>query len=104
MYSGFANIVAFATSGLIQVRNGSSYQNSTVHFTGGVTYHFRLAINVSTHTYAVFVTAPGGMEQTVGTNLMFRSEQSGVTSLDHWGAIVNNTSSGTLKVCSFSAQ
>lgn len=103
-YTGFANIVAFATTGVIQARSGGSYVNSSVHFTGGVTYHFRLTIDVSTHTYSVFVTPAGGSEQTVGTNLLFRTEQNTVTSLDHWGVIVNNTSSGTLKVCGFKAQ
>jgi hypothetical protein len=104
MYTGFANIVAFAATGVIQVRNGGSYQNSSVHFTGGVTYHFRLTIDVSAHTYSVFVTPAGGTEQTVGTGLLFRNGQDTVTSLDHWGAIVNSTSSGTLKVCSFAVQ
>lgn len=103
-YTGFANIVAFATTGVIQARSGGSYVNSAVHYTGGVTYHFRLTINVSTHTYSVFVTPAGSTEQTVGTNLLFRTEQNTVTSLDHWGAFVNNTSSGTLKVCSFAVQ
>jgi hypothetical protein len=50
------------------------------------------------------VTPAGGSEQTVGTNFAFRTEQNTVTSLDHWGALVSSTSSGTLKVCNFTAQ
>jgi hypothetical protein len=103
-FSGFANIVAFATSGIIQARSGGSYVNSTVPFTGGVRYHFRLAINVTTHMYSVFVTPAGGSEQTVGTNFAFRTEQNTVTSLDHWGSWVNSSSSGTLQVCNFAVQ
>lgn len=103
-FSGFANIVAFATSGVIQARSGGSYVNSNVPFTGGVSYHFRLAINVTTHMYSVFVTPAGGSEQTVGTNFAFRTEQNTVTSLDHWGSWVNSTSSGTLQVCNFAVQ
>jgi hypothetical protein len=103
-YTGFANIAAFATTGVIQARSGGGYVNSSVRFTGGVTYHFRLAIDVSAHTYSVFVTPAGGAEQTVGANLLFRTEQNTVTSLDHWGAIVNTTSGGALKVCRFTAQ
>ena len=103
-FTGFANIVAFATSGVIQARNGGGYFNSTIQYSGGTSYHFRLAINVTAHTYSVFVTPAGGSEQTVGTNFAFRTEQNTVTSLDHWGALVNSTSSGTLKVCNFTAQ
>ncbi|HZR27840.1 MAG TPA: hypothetical protein VFA71_03600 [Terriglobales bacterium] len=103
-FTGFANIVAFATTGIIQARNGGSYFNSTIHYSGGVSYHFRLAINVTAHTYSIFVTPAGGSEQTIGTNFAFRNEQNTVTSLDHWGSEVSATSSGTLQVCNFAAQ
>jgi len=103
-YSGFANIVAFAASGVIQARNGSSYVNSTVSYSGGVSYHFRLVINVTAHTYSIFVTPAGGSEQTVGSNFAFRTEQNTVTGLDHWGSLVNATPGGTLKVCNFTVQ
>ena len=103
-FTGFANIVAFATTGIIQARNGGSYFNSSISYSGGTSDHFHLAINVTAHTYSVFVTPAGGSEQTVGTNFAFRTEQNTVTSLDHWGAFVNSTSSGTLKVCNFTAQ
>ncbi|PYX91319.1 MAG: hypothetical protein DMG67_10445, partial [Acidobacteria bacterium] len=75
-----------------------------IHYSGGITYHFRLVINVTAHTYSVFVTPAGGSEQTVGTGFLFRTEQNTVTSLDHWGAKVNTTPGGTLKVCNFTAQ
>ena len=102
--TGFANIVAFSATGVIQARNGGSYVDSAVHYTGGSTFHFRLAINVTSHTYSIFVTPAGGTEQTVGTNFAFRTEQNTVTSLDHWGAKVNTTPGGTLRVCNFIAQ
>jgi len=104
-YSGFANLVIFTTNGTIQARNGGSYAAlSTINFSPGVNYHFRLAINVSTHMYSIFVTPAGGSEQTVGSNYAFRSEQNTVTSLDHWGALVNTTPGGTLQVCNFTVQ
>ncbi|HLQ50562.1 MAG TPA: hypothetical protein VK129_03635, partial [Terriglobales bacterium] len=102
--TGFANIVAFSATGIIQARNGGSYFDSTIHYSGGISYHFRLVINVTAHTYSVFVTPAGGSEQTVGTGFLFRTEQNTVTSLDHWGAKVNTTPGGTLKVCNFTAQ
>jgi hypothetical protein len=104
-YSGFANLAVFTTAGTIQARNGGSYAAaSTINFSPGVTYHFRLAINVTNHTYSIFVTPAGGTELTVGSGFAFRSEQSGVTSLDHWGALVNTTPGGTLQVCNFTVQ
>jgi hypothetical protein len=104
-YSGFANLVVFTTAGTIQARNGGGYAAaSTINFTPGVNYHFRLAINVSAHTYSIFVTPAGGSELTVGTNFAFRAEQNTVTSLDHWGALVNATPGGTLQVCNFTVQ
>jgi hypothetical protein len=103
--TGFANIIAFsATTGVIQARNGGAYVDSAVPYTGGTSYHFRLVINVTAHTYSIFVTPAGGSEQTVGMNFAFRTEQNTVTSLDHWGAKVNATPGGTLKVCNFTAQ
>jgi hypothetical protein len=104
-YSGFANLVVFTTSGTIQARNGGAYAAaSTINFSAGVNYHFRLAINVSAHTYSIFVTPAGGSEVTVGSNYAFRTEQNTVTSLDHWGALVNTTPGGTLEVCNFTVQ
>jgi poly(beta-D-mannuronate) lyase len=104
-YSGFANIVVFTPSGTIQARNGGSYTAaSTINFSAGVTYHFRLAINVTAHTYSIFVTPAGGSELTVGSSFAFRNEQNTVTSLDHWGALVNTTPGGTLQVCNFTVQ
>ena len=34
-FTGFANIVAFATTGIIQARNGGSYFNSSIPYSGG---------------------------------------------------------------------
>jgi hypothetical protein len=105
-FSGFANIVIFTTSGTIQARNGATYAPTTpaIPFSAGITYHFRLAIDVTTHSYSIFVTPAGGSEITVGTNFAFRTEQNTVTSLDHWGSLVNATPGGTLQVCNFTLQ
>src|SRR5581483_17934 len=56
-FTGFACIVRFNTVGDIDARNGGNYAAAaTVPFTGNSTYHFRLVINVSAHTYSIFVT------------------------------------------------
>ncbi len=104
-YSGFANLAVFTTTGVIQAYNGTAYTAaSSIPFSAGNAYHFRLAVNVTAHTYSIFVTPPGGSELTVGSNFAFRSSQNTVTSLDTWGALVNTTPGGTLQVCNFTAQ
>jgi hypothetical protein len=104
-YAGFAALVRFNSSGTIDARNGAAYAptTSTIHYSGGLTYHFRLAINMTNHTYSIFVTAPGGVEQTVGTGFAFRTEQSAVKQLNSWGTFVGSTT-GSDKVCGFLVQ
>ena len=102
-YSGFATLARFNPSGNIDARNGSAYSAaSAIPYAAGATYHFRMVINVAAHSYSVFVTPPGGSELTVGSGFAFRSEQSTVTSLDHWGVFVETTGSDT--ACSFTTQ
>jgi len=101
-FNGFATLARFNPSGNIDARNGSSYKaNSTIPYHAGLQYHFRLVINIPTHRYSIFVTPPKSMELTVGTNFAFRTQQAGVTSLDHWGV---ESSSGSDTVCSFTIQ
>ena len=107
-YTAFANLVAFnGTQGIILARNGGTYPPpvTTVPYTGGLTYHFRLAVNVPAHTYSIFVTPPGGSEVTIGNNYAFRLEQNTVTSLNNYGVFVGTTSAtDTLTVCNFGIQ
>jgi hypothetical protein len=101
-YTGFATLARFNSSGDIDARNGGGYAAaSTIPYSGGRMYHFRLVINIPAHTYSIFVTPPGGTELTVGTNFAFRSEQSTVTSLDHFGVFA---ASGSSTVCNFAIQ
>jgi parallel beta-helix repeat protein len=102
-YTGFATLARFNPSGDIDARNGGSFSGPTppLAYSGGSSYHFRLVIDVAAHTYSVFVTPPGGTEQTVGQSLAFRSEQSAVTSLDHFGVIAG---AGANTVCGFTVQ
>ena len=98
-YTSLAAIARFNPTGDIDARNGGAYAAaSTIPYQAGVSYHFRLVVDITTHTYSIFVTAPGGTEQTVGSGFAFRSEQSGVSQLNSWGAY---SAVGSEEVCGF---
>jgi len=98
-YTGFAVLARFNPSGNIDARNGGAYAAAaTIPYASGVTYHFRVVVNVPAHTYSIFVRAPGGTERTVGSNFAFRTEQNTVTSLNSWGTFA---SAGSSTACSF---
>jgi hypothetical protein len=101
-YTGFATLARFNPSGSIDARNGGAYAaSSTIPYSAGLTYHFRMVVNATARTYSIFVRPPGGSELTVGTNFAFRTEQSGVTSLNWWGVNVNSGTTGSSTVCNF---
>src|SRR5205823_6201730 len=84
-YSDMAVIVRFNAGGTIDARNGGAYAAAnSIGYTPGTSYHFRLVVDVSSHTYSAYVTPAGSAEQTIGTDFAFRTEQSGVTSLANW--------------------
>src|SRR5579859_3507959 len=98
-YTGFAVITRFNPSGNIDARSGGSYTaTSTIPYSGGVKYHFRVVVNIGTHTYAAYVTAPGQAEQTISANLNFRTEQATVSQLNWVGAF---SEVGTETLCNF---
>src|SRR5262249_19109590 len=100
-WTGLATIVRFNSSNTIDARNGSIYSAAIgVQYTAGATYHIRETVDVTTHTYSVFVTAPGGTEQLLAQNYSFRTEQQGVTSLDNVTAVAE---AGSLTVCNVAA-
>jgi hypothetical protein len=101
-YTGFAVITRFNPSGNIDARNAGAYAaTSTIPYTGGVKYHFRVVVNVAAHTYSAFVTPAGGTELTIGTNFAFRSEQA-TTSMLNWNGAFSEVGSET--ICSFALQ
>jgi len=102
-YTDLAGIARFSTTGKIDARNGGAYAAATsVAYSAGVSYHFRLVVNVTAHTYSIYVTPAGGTEQTIGLNYGFRTEQNTVTNLADWSAYVDSASAGSLAVCNFS--
>jgi uncharacterized membrane protein len=96
-FTGFAISARFNPSGDIDARNGGAFvAASTIPYVAGTSYHFRAVVNVPANTYSMYVTPAGQAEITVGTNYSFRTEQAGITSIDHWDA---TSSVGTITLC-----
>jgi Alginate lyase len=96
-FTGFAVSARFNPTGDIDARNGSAFvAANTIPYTAGISYHFRVVVNVPANTYSMYVTPAGQTELTVGTNYSFRTEQLGIASIDHWDA---TSSAGTITLC-----
>ncbi len=81
-YSDLAVAIRFNPLGQIDARNGSSYSAlNAVSYSAGVSYNFRINVNVPAHTYTVSVTPQGKAAVVVAQNYAFRSEQSTILSL-----------------------
>jgi hypothetical protein len=94
-YPAMACIARFNPTGQIDAYNGTAYAAaSSINYSANLSYHFRLVVNVTAHTYSVFVTPPGGSELTVGSNFAFRSTANTMTSLDNWNLDENATPAG----------
>jgi hypothetical protein len=104
-YGGLAAIVRMNGAGRIDARDGDQYAaQSKVPYAAGVSYHFRVEVNVPAHSYSVYVTPPGGAERVIGTGLAFRDEQSAVPSLDTWNVRNALPAGSTLTVRNFAVR
>src|SRR2546429_618834 len=98
-FADLAVIVRFNSGGTIDARNGGAYgAASAIAYAAGTSYHFRLVVDVPSHTYSAYVTPAGGTEQTIGTGFTFRIEQNAVASLANWALY---SDAGTHTVCNF---
>jgi len=96
-YASMGVAVRFSSSGDIDVRNGGAYAAAmTLPFSVGSSYHLRVPINVPAHTLSVYVTPPGGPEQTLASNYAWRTEQASATSLGYVGLMDDQ---GSMAVC-----
>ncbi len=83
-YEDLACLVRFASTGLIEARNGGAYQAVTpLTYTAGTIYRFSLTANLSTKRYSVTVTPAGGSPVAIATNYAFRTEQANATFVNH---------------------
>src|SRR6266550_4012641 len=85
-WTNLAAIVRFNSTGTIDARDGGDYAAATaIPYTAGTTYHFRLDVDLASHSYTTYVTPAGGTEQPVGNAFAFRTEQSAVSALNTLG-------------------
>ncbi|MDY6934891.1 MAG: fibronectin type III domain-containing protein [Spirochaetota bacterium] len=97
-FSDFAILVRFNETGLIDIRNGDSYEaDETVPYTLGICYQFRLAVDVTNHTFSVYVTPENTSETMIAMDYIFRTEQNTVTNLNNIGVWADD--GGSLQVC-----
>lgn len=94
-YTGLACMIRFNSTGTIDARNGGAFAAVTaMPFSANTTYHLRFDVNMTSHTYSAYVTAPGGSPVTIASDYAFRTEQAAVTSLDTFDVNVNATPGG----------
>src|SRR5438034_1346657 len=85
-WTTLAAIVRFNPTGTIDARNGGDYAAATaIPYTPGTTYHFRLDVDIASHSYTAYVTPAGATEQLVGSAFAFRTEQAAVSVLNNLG-------------------
>ena len=100
-YTALAAAVRFNSSGRIDARNGGAYAAaSSIPYSAGKSYRFRLVVDVPARRYSAWVTPAGGSELALASNFAFRAEQAGVTSLAN---LAHAASSGSETVCGFAA-
>jgi hypothetical protein len=98
-WTDLAAIVRFNEQGLIDARNGSTYQaREPITYADGTTYPVRMVVNRPARKYSVYVTRPGESEKAVGIDYAFRTEQSAVTALNNLALAPDHTG-GTHKAC-----
>jgi len=86
-YTSLAAIVRFNSTGTIDARSGAVYTAAAaIPYSAGTNYHFILDVNLAAHTYNASVVV-NGAQAAIGTNLAFRSEQAGVSSLSNIAAV-----------------
>jgi len=98
-----AAMVRFNTDNTFQALKGGSPDaytaDTTINYTAGNSYHFRLVASIPKHTYSVYVTPQGGAETLLASNYPFRSTQQTVASLSFVN-IIWETGSGA-SFCDF---
>lgn len=85
-YNDLAASVRFAPSGIIDARNGGTFQAvNRFRYAAGVRYRVLMTIDVAARRYSVSVAAPGASPVLIADRWKFRTQQKSVARLDHLG-------------------
>jgi hypothetical protein len=103
-YTDLAAIVRFNASGFIDAASGNagaSVYTSDVSapYTAGTSYHFKLTVNPTAHTYTVVVTPNGSSAINLATNYPFRTSQATLSTFSNWALVQDPASTGSAQVC-----
>ena len=99
--TSMAVIMRFNVAGFIDARNGSAYVAlSSIPYSAGALYRFRLIVDPQNHTYSAWVTPPSAAEIQVANNYAFRTEQAATSGLNSW--TLHSGAGGTHNICNFS--
>jgi hypothetical protein len=103
-FAQLAAAVRFNPGGTIDVRAGSTYRaDATQPYVVGTHYHFRLEVDVRTHTYSVWLRDAGGDLAPLAHEYPFRTEQAGVGRLNVAAGKIDSAA-GSLEVCGLTFQ
>ncbi|WP_367871206.1 chitobiase/beta-hexosaminidase C-terminal domain-containing protein [Luteolibacter sp. Populi] len=83
-YEDLACITRFATTGVIEARNGGVYSAvNPLTYEAGKLYRFEFNVNVAAKRYSVVVTPDGGAPVVIAQDYAFRTQQATAASLNH---------------------
>ena len=105
-YTDLPVIVRFNSNGTIDVRDGATYRAlTTVGYSAGKTYKFRVKVNPATQTYDVYVTKPNGVRKQLASGFHFRSDAGTVSAFTNFAKVreVGNVVVSGLSVASLLA-
>ena len=92
-FTSQAAAVRFNNTGKIDARNGGVYAAAgPIAYVSGMSYHFRLVINLPAHTYSAYVKQGANAELLIGSGYAFRTEQKSAALLNNLGVLADGGS------------
>ncbi len=102
-YSSLATIARFNPTGTIDAVNdtgqtsGGNYTAvNQLAYTANTSYHFKMTVNPTAHTYSMVVTSSGGSATIIATNYGFRYDQRTLSTFNNWATY---SLTGSAQVC-----
>jgi hypothetical protein len=85
-WSDIAAGVRFAPSGMMDARNGGTYQAITPFpYSASIPYRVQMVVDLVARRYSAAVTPPAGATVVIADNYAFRTEQAGVNAVANIG-------------------